>query len=60
MTPNWHKGVLDLSVLDDSKFIEKELDANAITNRKTYLETEFKKPWAQRTGLFDHFKKKNI
>ena len=40
------------------KFIEKELDANAITNRKTYLETEFKKPWAQRAGL-PFFKKKN-
>ena len=60
LTPNWTTGVLDNNTISDSEFIEKELDSSSVEKRKTYLKTEFQKPWAQRTGLFDYFKKKNL
>ena len=59
MKPNWTKEVLDRSVFDNDKFIDQELDRTAMENRVNYLKTEFQKPWAQRSGLFDYFKKKN-
>ena len=56
----WVTGILDHSTIEDKDFIEKELDAAEIKKRKEYLSKNFTKPWAQRSGLFDYFKKKSV
>ena len=60
VSPDFVKGVLSTTVFDDQDFIQTELEPFAITARKKYLETQFQKPWAETSGLFNIWKNRKI
>ena len=54
------RGVLHKEIFEDQDFCQKEFDLLTVAERKTYLEKEFQKPWAETSGLFDVFRKKKL
>ena len=57
---DWLRGVIHNGIFEDQDFIDKELEQFAVTSRAKYIKNNFQKPWMDRVGMTDFFKKKGL
>jgi len=57
---DWLRGVVHNGIFEDQDFIDKELEQFAVTSRAKYIKDNFQKPWMDRVGMTDFFKKKGL